>query len=124
MEGPFKTLITDYGSRTTQEKPEETADVEIKDVKKTKEVEGDKLHMEEDREKGSVSYATYTDYMGNMGHWSFVLVLGIIFLLAQASSIANILWLGWWAGRRFDLSNGVYMGVYAGKSLEIEQVRR
>jgi ATP-binding cassette subfamily C (CFTR/MRP) protein 1 len=115
VDGPFRTLIDDYGSKTSKQTPEE--DVKIKEVvKATEEVAGEKLHMDEDRETGAVSFQTYTTYMAAMGHWSLILILGIVFVAAQLASIVNILWLGWWAGDRFNgRSSGFYMGVYAGE---------
>ncbi|KAI9632685.1 P-loop containing nucleoside triphosphate hydrolase protein [Dioszegia hungarica] len=118
IDGPFRSLVNEYGSKTTKEEEDDAIDEVQKTAGASADKEGDALHMEEDRETGAVALSTYGLWVANMGHWSLVLLLGMLFVIAQIASIANILWLGWWGGNRFsNLSRGAYMGVYAGIGL-------
>lgn len=116
IDGPFRALIDDYGSKMTKEQPEDQTIDAAKQPGETKTTEARKLEMAEDRETGSIAWNTYRTYISRMGNVAFTLSLAAIFIAAQAASIFNILWLGWWAGNRFQgLSNGAYMAVYAGE---------
>lgn len=115
IDGPFRTLIEEYGSKVSQKQSSEDIEDVPEEKSTTEEVKGKDLHIQEDRETGGISMSTYTTWMNNMGHWSIVLLLAVIFVLAQVLAVANILWLGWWAGNRFNgLSNSMSMGIYAG----------
>lgn len=126
QEGVFQTLIQDYGSAATQKQDptgdkSDEAEKEVTDTPETKEAEekqkGGKLTLDEERETGEVSWATYKHYLRAIGtHW-WTLVIFSTLISVEGSRTVNSLFLGFWSARRLSgFSTGEYMGVYAGKS--------
>jgi len=51
---------------------------------------------EEERDKGAVGLEVYMIYFKAWGHWAQVLVLIVLFVIAQTCTEGNEVWLAWW----------------------------
>ncbi|KAF1815867.1 hypothetical protein P152DRAFT_390622 [Eremomyces bilateralis CBS 781.70] len=105
---------------TAVEKEEESVDEdEIEEdkkqpKKKTKKHRPKGLMQAEERAVKSVSWGVWFAFIkAGGGYWVAPLVF-IFLAMAQASNILTNLWLSWWTSGRFGLSQGQYIGVYAG----------
>jgi hypothetical protein len=82
------------------------------------------MELVEERESGSVAFATYAFWLGNMGWAVWPILLGLAYVVSTGVSIANILWLAYWQQDEFEgLSQGAYQGIYAGEQNEGPRVR-
>ena len=73
-----------------------------------------KLMQTEERNTSSVDWKVYKAYILASG--TFLSAPGIILLLllAQGANLTTTLWLSYWTSDKFGLSNGTYIGVFAG----------
>lgn len=115
--GPFRELITEYGSLRKETKDEKVIDKgESTVVPITESTEGKVFVLEEDRETGSVPLSTYAFFLRNVGSWGLLTLLGVTFMLGELALVSTTLWLGFWSGTQFsNLSQGAYVGIYACK---------
>ena len=67
-----------------------------------------KLVSEEEREKGAVGMEVYLMYFKAWGHWSQVIVLLLIFLIAQTCTEGTEVWLAWWT---MDVSRSIQLAI-------------
>ncbi|EFX02817.1 ABC multidrug transporter [Grosmannia clavigera kw1407] len=81
------------------------------DTKKKSKSKG--LMQQEERAVASVPWSAYTDYLRESGSIFNGLLVFILLILAQGSNITTSLWLSYWTSRKFDLSTGAYIGIYA-----------
>ncbi|KAI5307223.1 hypothetical protein KEM56_002596 [Ascosphaera pollenicola] len=75
------------------------------------------LMQQEDRGTNSVSWKIWIAYLKAFGRFSFIFNIPMILITIVSSNGANIitgLWLSWWTSDNFNLSQGQYMGLYAG----------
>ncbi|KAF6841727.1 ABC transporter family protein [Colletotrichum plurivorum] len=82
------------------------------DTKKKK--KGAALMQQEERAVSSVPWAVYGDYIRASGSMLNAPFLIFLLLLSQGANIMTSLWLSYWTSRRYALSDGQYIGVYAG----------
>jgi ATP-binding cassette subfamily C (CFTR/MRP) protein 1 len=72
-----------------------------------------KIHLDEERNTGSISGAVYASYIKAMALGSLVIV-AFCLIAAESSQIGNVLFLGFWsAGSISGFDKGHYMGIYA-----------
>lgn len=110
---------SDSASSTTDtveddRKADLTSDQSNKVVEKKaeKEIKSKALMQDEERSSGSVSRVTYLSYL-SAAPLSILLPLFVLAVLVfQGSTIMSPVWLMWWQRGKFDLQQGVYMGVY------------
>ena len=62
------------------------------------------LVTEEERDKGAVGLEVYIIYFKAWGHWAQVLVLLLLFIVAQTCTEGNEVWLAWWT---MDVSSSI-----------------
>jgi ATP-binding cassette subfamily C (CFTR/MRP) protein 1 len=130
QEGVFQTLIQEYGSAATGnatsiegEKGAENKADGSKTEKKEAEVavleedkqKGGKLLLDEERETGEISSMTYLHYLQAIGAWWMVVASFLVLVWLEGSRVATILVLGFWSRDQFGMSQGAYMGIYAGE---------
>ncbi|KZZ87494.1 ABC transporter, transmembrane domain, type 1 [Ascosphaera apis ARSEF 7405] len=75
------------------------------------------LMQQEDRGTNSVSWRIWAAYIRSFGRFPFLLNVPLIIFTLISANGANIitgLWLSWWTSNNFSLSQGQYMGLYAG----------
>ncbi|TDZ34577.1 Multidrug resistance protein fer6 [Colletotrichum spinosum] len=82
------------------------------DKKKNK--KGAALMQAEERAVSSVPWSVYGDYVRASGSMINAPFLIFLLLLSQAANIMTSLWLSYWTSRRYPLSDGQYIGIYAG----------
>jgi len=130
QEGVFQTLIQEYGSAATgnatsiegekgaQDKEKESdaekqeTEVAVPEEDKQK---GGKLLLDEERETGEISWMTYLHYLQAVGAWWMIVASFLILVWMEGSRVATVLVLGFWSRDQFALTQGAYMGIYAGK---------
>jgi len=81
-------------------------------AKKHKKAKG--LMQTEERALASVPWSVYSAYINASGSILNLPFVCFLLILAQGSNIVTSLWLSWWTSDKFNLSMGVYIGVYAG----------
>lgn len=115
----FRTLGTEH-DETKEEKPKQVVPTEkaTSDVTETK--EGDpsgevtKIHLDEERNTGAITWAVYTAYIKAMSPGGFLAVAAISLLAAECSQVGNVLFLGFWSASTIPgFDKGHYMGIYA-----------
>lgn len=132
QEGVFQTLIQEYGSaaignatsiegergaqgeETDSETKKEESEVAVPDEDKLK---GGKLLLDEERETGEISWMTYLHFLRAIGAWWMVVASFLVLAWLEGSRVATILVLGFWSRNQFTMSQGAYMGIYAGQSI-------
>lgn len=87
---------------------------EKKPEKKTKKGKAAALMQQEERAVKSVSWGVWGAYIKASGSWVLWPSIFIALVLSQGSNIVTSLWLSWWVSDHFGLSEGTYIGVYAG----------
>ena len=94
----------------------EKAAIEAPEATKAEEKQqGGKLTLDEERETGEVSWATYKHYLKAIGTWWWSVVIFSTLIAVEGSRTVNSLFLGFWSGRRLrGFTTGEYMAVYAG----------
>ncbi|KAJ9111005.1 hypothetical protein QFC22_006650 [Naganishia vaughanmartiniae] len=74
-----------------------------------------KLHIDEERAKGAVSWAVYIGYLKGLKIGGHVFIALVSLILGQCAQVGTTLFLGFWAGRSIPgYQDGDYMGLYAG----------
>ncbi|WEW59727.1 ATP-binding cassette transporter yor1 [Emydomyces testavorans] len=97
------------GDAIEQAEAEEKVDEERKPLKQS-----EMLMQQEERAVNSVSWKVWWAYIAAFG-WPINFPLIVIFLLlCNGANIVTSLWLSYWTSHKFNLSEGVYMGLYAG----------
>ncbi|CAG8746147.1 2894_t:CDS:10, partial [Cetraspora pellucida] len=110
----FSKLIAEYGEAKSsdQVKKNKESTLDEKKIKNHTIVLSKGLMSEEEQYRGAVDNEIYLAYSRNAG--GFLLVLTVIFLLimSQGANTGNNLWLSFWSSNTFDLSKGLYIGIY------------
>ncbi|WVQ85784.1 hypothetical protein IAT38_007951 [Cryptococcus sp. DSM 104549] len=126
QEGPFRNLINEFGStqnhfptptpttpafNASNSSTAPTADA----APRTKALDT----LEEERETGAIPWSVYTTYLGAMGTYLWPVFFGTLLVMTQVASVGNSLLLGFWSSNSWGLSQGGYMGIYAGLGVAI-----
>lgn len=93
---------------------EEHVDEKIEAKKSKKQEKAVALMQAEERAADSVSWSVWGAYMAASGfilNWPLV---AITLLLANGANVITNLWLSYWISNKFNLSQGQYIGIYAG----------
>jgi ATP-binding cassette subfamily C (CFTR/MRP) protein 1 len=113
--GIFATMLQDYGQEETEELEEEK-EADAKELHKIASKKaggpGFKLLMDEERNTGSVEWATYGAFFKAMGSYLYPLLSVVFLCLAQGANVGNTLVLGFWSGRSI---HGFQQGVSISK---------
>ena len=72
--------------------------------------------VDEERETGAIGWNVYHDYVRATGTWTWVLVAGVLLCFTQLANVGNSLFLGFWLSNEFNMSQMLYMVIYAGLS--------
>lgn len=84
------------------------------DIGKTQNVNIAKIHMDEERNTGSISWAVYTAYLRATAAGGLAFVVPLSLIAAEGSQIGNVLFLGFWSSASIpEFDKGHYMGIYA-----------
>lgn len=122
-EGLFQTLMNDFGSAHSEKASQELEETGTKDAsednavvnsKKERLTGGAKFALDEDRNVGSVAWASYGKYVKAIGSWHLVAIVLFTQVMTQVCSIGTTLFLGFWSGEKLNLRMGEYMAIYAG----------
>ncbi|TQN69244.1 Multidrug resistance protein fer6 [Colletotrichum shisoi] len=100
-----------------EEEKDETAPVNLTEAPqgdKKKNKKGAALMQQEERAVASVPWKVYGDYIRASGSMLNAPFLIFLLLLSQGANIMTSLWLSYWTSRRYPLSDGQYIGIYAG----------
>jgi ATP-binding cassette subfamily C (CFTR/MRP) protein 1 len=129
QEGVFQTLIQEYGSaavsnstsiegeKEVQSKEKEHVPVADEDKQKS-----GKLVLDEERETGEIAWSTYLHYLRAIRAWWIIVVVVLILAWVEGSRVTTFLFLGFWSRMKYaDLSQGAYMGIYAGEYCGVYQ---
>lgn len=117
----FQRLMTTTAQEEDQTK-EDSDEEEVVDAEKAKaqakkskkQKKAAVLMQEEERAVDSVSWSVWGAYMAASGfilNWPMV---AITLLLANGANVMTNLWLSYWTSNNFNLSQGQYIGTYAG----------
>lgn len=129
QEGVFQTLVQEYGSaavgNSTSIKGEgetQGKDLELEkdggqdEVPEEDKQKGGKLLLDEERQTGEISWRTYLHFLQAIDGWWMVVAVIFALLWLEASRVLTFLFLGFWSRDRFEnMSQGGYMGIYAGE---------
>ncbi|KAK2024466.1 ABC transporter [Colletotrichum zoysiae] len=103
---------------TAQEKEKDDAPptnlTEAPQGDKKKNKKGAALMQQEERAISSVPWKVYGDYIRASGSILNAPFLFFLLVLSQVANIMTSLWLSYWTSRRYPLSDGQYIGIYAG----------
>lgn len=120
----FDNLMRDHAgfqqlmeSTAVEEKKEEGEVAQAGDESETKskkKKKGKSLMQSEERAVSSVPWSVYADYVRSSGSIFNALLIFILLVASQGANIMTSLWLSWWTSDKYNLSDGVYMGIYAG----------
>ncbi|RMD43860.1 hypothetical protein DV735_g1180, partial [Chaetothyriales sp. CBS 134920] len=72
------------------------------------------LMQQEDKAVESVSWGVWRAYIGSSGWWGMWPLIIISLFASQGANIVTSLWLSWWVSNTLGLSEGAYIGAYAG----------
>ncbi|CAE6373370.1 unnamed protein product [Rhizoctonia solani] len=116
--GSFSQLVAEYGiSEQAESRKDGHADTTASS-KDSRANEADapaaKLMQGDERTTGAVSWSAYTNYIGAAGGLQWMPFLALLLSLAQAASVLSTLFLGFWTSNQWALSQGAYIGIYAG----------
>ncbi|ELU40989.1 cadmium ion transporter [Rhizoctonia solani AG-1 IA] len=117
--GQFSRLVAEYGVAKQTENPKENEDTNATMTpkgEKTREADSFpvKLMQDEERVTGAVSWSAYASYIRAAGGLHWMPFLALLLSLAQATSVLSMLFLGFWTSNHWNLSQGAYVGIYAG----------
>ncbi|KAF8753349.1 Multidrug resistance-associated ABC transporter [Rhizoctonia solani] len=117
--GQFSRLVAEYGVAEQTENPKENEDTNATMTpkgEKTREADSFpvKLMQDEERVTGAVSWSAYVSYIRAAGGLHWMPFLALLLSLAQATSVLSMLFLGFWTSNHWNLSQGAYVGIYAG----------
>ncbi|KAN0068424.1 P-loop containing nucleoside triphosphate hydrolase protein [Elaphomyces granulatus] len=107
---------------TTQEEESKKEDNKVydieeqagKQVKKSQPAKQAMLMQQEERAADSVGWEVWKAYILACGTILNVFIILFALALTNGGSIVTGLWLAYWTSRKFDLSQGQYIGIYAG----------
>lgn len=117
--GTFQTLMQEFGNSDEVRDSNLPSFTEVvcahdSEVSRT-EKEVSKLHVDEERAKGTVSWAVYIGYLKGLKIGSHVVLAFVSLILGQCAQVGTTLFLGFWAGRTIPgYQDRDYMGLYAG----------
>jgi ATP-binding cassette subfamily C (CFTR/MRP) protein 1 len=86
------------------------------DVSKAENTSITKIHLDEERNTGAISWATYGTYLKAMatGGYCFLAIVTFSLIAAELAQVGNVLFLGFWSASSIPgFDKGHYMGVYA-----------
>lgn len=72
------------------------------------------LMQEEERATEAVSWSVYGAYLRAGGSILILPLVLFLLVLSQGANIMCSLWLSWWTASQFPLTNGEWIGIYAG----------
>ncbi|KAK8850349.1 hypothetical protein IAR55_004267 [Kwoniella newhampshirensis] len=75
--------------------------------------------LEEERETGTIPWSVYRIYVCAIGNPLWTIMFCLMLAFTQIATVANTLFLGFWSAGDWGLSQGVYMGIYAGLGVAI-----
>ncbi|KAK2795862.1 hypothetical protein FQN51_000345 [Onygenales sp. PD_10] len=118
----FKTLMASTAQEeetTKKEDDDEEDEIEDENDKKKKEKAkklkaGVALMQQEEKAVDSVSWSVWKAYIAAFGLVINFPLIVLFLLLANGTNIVTGLWLSYWTSDAFSLSQGQYMGIYAG----------
>lgn len=117
----FKRLMSTTAQEEKAEQLEESnEDEEIEEEKtkttptKTKPAKKGALMQQEERAVDSVSLEVWKAYMAASGSFIGWIFVALALVLTNCANIITSLWLSYWTSDKYDLSNGQYIGIYAG----------
>ncbi|KAI3550246.1 ABC transporter [Colletotrichum filicis] len=100
-----------------EEKEDETAPTNLAEAPqgdKKKNKKGAALMQQEERAVASVPWKVYGDFIRASGSIFNAPFLIFLLILSQGANIMTSLWLSYWTSKRYPLSDGQYIGIYAG----------
>lgn len=124
QEGVFQTLLQEYGSAAVGNSTSIEGEGQEKEAKEKKEAalpeedkqKGGKLLLDEERETGEIAWATYFHLLRAVDAWWMIGAAFMTLVWVEGSRVVTFLFLGFWSRNRFEgMSQGAYMGVYAGR---------
>ena len=84
------------------------------DITLTEKASSTKIHIDEERNTGSISWAVYSTYLRATAAGGLLIVVALSLIAAEGSQIGNVLFLGFWSSASIaGFDKGHYMGVYA-----------
>lgn len=72
------------------------------------------LMQEEERATEAVSWSIYGAYLRAGGSILILPLVLFLLIISQGANIMTSLWLSWWTASQFPLTNGEWIGIYAG----------
>ena len=115
----FQQLMATTAQEETVEKKvkgddEDEIEDEKKDAKKLSPAKGSPaLMQQEERQVSSINWDVWAAYIKSSGNWlNGPIVIGLL-TAANCANIATSLWLSFWTSKKFNLSEGKYIAVYA-----------
>jgi hypothetical protein len=133
-DGVFQTLVQEYGSaaagHSTSIEGEEKEQVKADGLEKEQgegikpeedKQKGGKLLLDEERETGEITWMTYLHFLRAVDAWWMIITVLFTLVWLEGSRVVTFLFLGFWSRDRFEnMSQGAYMGIYAGQSTMIQ----
>ncbi|KAL0943794.1 ABC transporter family protein [Colletotrichum truncatum] len=110
----FQQLLETTAVEEKQDEPAPTNLNEAAGGDKKKKKKGAALMQQEERAVSSVPWKVYGDYIRASGSMLNAPFLIFLLLLSQGANIMTSLWLSYWTSKRYPLSDGQYIGIYAG----------
>ncbi|CUA66748.1 hypothetical protein RSOLAG22IIIB_00195 [Rhizoctonia solani] len=116
--GQFSQLVAEYGvaeEATEQKKESEDATATARDDRaKEANAPAAKLMQGDERSTGAVGWDSYGNYIRAAGGLHWMPFLALLLTLSQTANVLSTLFLGFWTSNHWGLSQGAYMGIYAG----------
>ncbi|EME39299.1 hypothetical protein DOTSEDRAFT_75126 [Dothistroma septosporum NZE10] len=114
----FQDLMKTTAAEETKEEADEVLEDELEDERKdANKKKGKKpsaaLMQNEERAVKSVGWDVYVAYVKAGGSVMIAPLVLILLMISQGANIMTSLWLSYWTSRRFGLTQGTYIGVYA-----------
>ncbi|KAJ9097158.1 hypothetical protein QFC21_004827 [Naganishia friedmannii] len=79
-----------------------------------------KIHLDEERNTGALSWRVYAAYFNAMSADGYLLIALASLILAQCSQLGTTLFLGFWSASAIPgFNKGHYMGIYAGLGISL-----
>ncbi|KAK7522124.1 P-loop containing nucleoside triphosphate hydrolase protein [Phyllosticta citriasiana] len=116
----FKKLLASTSQEgKKEEEDEEEEQEEIEEEKKDMQKKVAKkpaagLMQAEERAVKSVSWGVYAAYFKAGGSILMGPLVVFLLILSQGANIVTSLWLSWWTSDKYGMSEGAYIGIYAG----------
>ncbi|KAJ9097144.1 hypothetical protein QFC21_004813 [Naganishia friedmannii] len=120
VQGTFQTLMQEYGNAQQAQGNEAGCSHKAVPDQTLTSAESQKhgvtkLHIDEERARGTISWAVYLGYLKGLkiGGHTFIAFISLIF--GQCCQVGTSIFLGFWAGRNIPgYQDKDYMGLYAG----------